>query len=397
MKKILVLTILTMVVVGLMATNFSVNGDFRTRLSLYKDLGMVLNDLEAGNYVDSRANVTLNAQVDKNLNFVYSLRSGNLVWGGNAGWSNNIDVKTHEAYVNWVCPFTSLNAKAGFMSWADHKSLVLDDEIPVLLLRKDNVAPNLDLEFGYIVLEESQFNAYPRDSDGFLFNVDYKINDDMATGLNTVVHRQKTNAGEQENDFWIMPFFNYANFGFDVDATFALNYGMYERNSGDDVTNMGMAFALDAKYDTKGFGTPGINFLYTSGDDGTDPEKTATFNTLSTYYQNGLEYFGIGIHDGVGTFDPTNSGLGLMSVVLNYTYPVNPRFDVKFAAGMINSIEENYAGETAMGTEIDLGINYKLHDNYMFKLVGAYVMPGDFYGDDLDPVYEISSLLQVKF
>jgi len=397
MKKTLILTILLMVVVGLMATDFTISGDFRTRLSLYKDIDMVLNNYEAGNFVDSRANLTIKADIDKNLNFVYTLRSGNLVWGGDDSWSNNIDVKTHNAYVNWICPFTGVDATAGHISWNDHTSLVLDDDLPAVVLRKNNIAPNLDLEFGYLVFQESQFNAYPRDSDGFLLNVDYKINNDMAAGLNTIIHREKTTRGEQENNFWIMPFFTYANFGIDADAMFALNYGSYERNSGDDVTNMGMAFALDLKYDTKDFGIPGINFLYTSGDDGSDPEETTVFNTLSTYYHSGLEYFGVGIHDGVQTFDPSNNGLGLMSVVLNYKYPVNPKFDVLFAAGMVNSIEESATGETDMGIEVDLGLSYKLFDNYTFKLAGAYVMPGEFYGKDLDDIYEVSSVLSINF
>ena len=90
----------------------------------------------------------------------------------------------------------------------------------------------------------------------------------------------------------------------------------------------------------------------------------------------------------------------MMSIVGKYTYPMNERTELKLAAGMLNSVEKNGNGETAMGTEVDLGMNYKFYDAYSIKLVGAYAMPGDFFkvgADSPDAVYELSSVLSLEF
>lgn len=399
MKKVVLMTILTVVAVTLLATNFTMSGDLRTRLSMYKEVGAD----EGVNFIDSRGQLTFDAEIEKDLNFVYTLRSGDLVWGepGQGYWSNQVNVKTHHMYLKWKCPFTAMDAKVGLQAWYDHKSLVLDDDIAAIMVTKNDVMPNMNLQLGYLSFNESVNGLNSRDSDGFLINLDHKLNDDMAWGLNTIIKRDKTVADDALLDLWFMPFFTFGMDALSADAMFALSYGSYAKQApgGKDVSNMGMALALDASYDMKEMGVPGINFLYASGDDGTDPESTTQFNTISNYYMNGLEYFGTGAHDGVngGWFDANNGGKGLMSVVFKYSYPVNEKLEAKFAAGMLNSIEESSNGETAMGTEIDLGMNYKMFEKYTVKLVGAFVMPGEYFGPDPDSVYELSSVLSVEF
>lgn len=402
MKRLVLAMLLTCLVLSLMATNFTMSGDFRTRLSSYKDINMD----DSKNFTDSRAQLSFNAEIEKGLNFIYTLRTGDYVWG-NAMTSNKVDVKTHHAYIDWICPLTGMEAKAGYQAWYDHKSLVLDDDIAALIVSKKDLMPGMNLQFGYSNLAESSNGSNPKDNTVYMLNLDQAINDDMGWGFNTLVDMTKDVSDNGVMNVWFMPFMTAKMGMLNLDIMGAYNYGSYEKgalvgSTLKDVTNGGFAGVLTLDLNLEQSGNAGINFLYSSGDDGTDPESTTQFNTISNYYMNGLEYFGTGIHDGVsgGWFDANNNGLGMMSIVGKYSYPMNERTELRIAAGMVSSSEEPANGETAMGTEVDLGMNYKFYDAYTIKLVGAYAMPGDYFkvgADSPDAVYEISSVLSLEF
>jgi len=398
MKKLTLVMLLIGLVMSLMATNFTMSGDFRTRMSYFK----AINADDASNFTDSRAQLSFNAEVEKGLNFIYTLRTGDFVWGNNT-FANNVDVKTHHAYVKWLCPLTGMEAKAGYQAWYDHKSLVLDDDVAALIVTNKDLVPGFNFQLGYVNLAESSNGSAVKDNTVYMFNVDQAISEDMGWGFNTLIKSTKDVADNGMMDIWFMPFMTAKLGMLNLDLMGAYNYGSYEKfAAGKDATNGGFAVVCDLNANLETAGNAGLNVLFTSGDDGTDPESMTQFHTISNYYMNGLEYFGTGVHDGVngGWFDASNNGLGMMSIVGKYSYPMNDRTELKLAAGMLNSVEKNGNGETAMGTEVDLGMNYKFYDAYSIKLVGAYAMPGDFFkvgADSPDAVYELSSVLSLEF
>lgn len=403
MRKVMLVGIMMLTVLTLLATNFTMSGDFRTRMSLAN----VYGEYENQSLIDSRAQLSFNAEIEKGLNFVYTLRTGDVVWGDySRSWSNNIDVKTHHAYVQWLCPFTGVDAKVGYQAWYDHMSLVMDDDFPAIIVTKENVIPNLTLQAGYAALEEQQTMMVNNmiveaDTRFMMLNADHKLNDEMAWGVNMLFLTKEYIKEYTEFDMWFMPYFMFNQNGLNLDAMFAYNHGSYAKAyNGKDVSNGGMALALKGSFDTQGFGVPAIDFLYTSGDDGKDPESTSEFHTISNFYMNGLELFGTGVNDGInaGWFNPGNGGLGLMSLVFKYSYPVTEKFEAKAALGLISANEEPFEdAKTDMATEIDLGFNYNIYKDYSFKCVGAMAMPGEFYGEDLENLYELSGVLEVKF
>lgn len=422
MRKVMLVGIMMLTVLSLLATNFTMSGDFRTRMSLFNHW----TEAENQSLIDSRAQLSFNAEIEKGLNFVYTLRTGDVVWGDYArDLSNNIDVKTHHAYVQWLCPFTGVDAKVGYQAWYDHMSLVMDDDFPAIIVTKENVIPNLTLQAGYAVLKEQQTMSVlsdegwmdaEADSRFMMLNADHKLNESIGWGVNMLFLTSELIKEQTNFNMWFMPYFMFNQNGLNLDAMFAYNHGSYANVKVEDdaeaidISNAGIAFAVKGSYDTQGFGVPAIDFLYTSGDDGEDPKSTSYFYSISNYYMNGLEIFGTGINDKLnigfteednyyGWFSPSLN-FGLMSLVFKYSYPVTEKFEAKAAFGMLSvNVDKigDYELKTDMATEIDLGFNYNIYKNYTFKTVGAMAMPGEFYGKDLENIYELSGVLEVKF
>lgn len=406
MKKVLVLALLITTTISLFAVEFS--GDFRTRFTLYQWFG---KDVDSESFIDSRAQIQLKANPSEDFYVTYMIKAGDYIWGDDEGtgmFSNKVNVKTKHLFAEYH-GFENTSVKLGLLPWYDQKSLVLDDDIAGIFVNH-RMMEDLNIEVGYSVLYNSMTNNDDYDygdADQSLFFL--SVDKSEMFGFNTIISTYKEigDSGKESSmmDLWFMPYFRYNFSGLNIDAMFAYTHGSYEKwaSNGKDVTNSGYAFALDVEYDTNGFGIPGLNILFASGDDGEDEESTSAFYTLSAYYMNGLELLGAGVHDSSPKdfwFDPFNKGDGFLSVVARYAYPVSEKLTARMALGMVSSIESVNAeikDKTDMGTEINIGFDYKLSDNVALHFIGAYAMPGEYFGKDLDDAYEISSVLNVKF
>ncbi|MDD4155739.1 MAG: hypothetical protein PHY08_04120 [Candidatus Cloacimonetes bacterium] len=400
MKKSLFLAAILLISLALCAT-VEISGDARTRMSWNNWFDP---DSDSKSIFDSRAQIQFKVNPAEDLYFVYMLRAGNYVWGDKANtgvWSKKGKLVTRHLYFDYN-GFEDMNIRVGLLPWLDHKSLVLDDDLAgVIVSKKFNQDMTLEVGYGQVYESDTAFdgtNDYnDADVDAFLGLISFDMSN--MYGVNTIIKSYKIN--KSRLDLWFMPYFNYNLNGLQIDAMGAYNYGSYtEAFAGKDVTNGGYAFSLDLEYNLEENGIAGLNFLYSSGDDGEDPESTTAFNTLSSYYMNGLEYMGIGINDSHPSdfyFDANNNDAGIMSIVGRYAYPFTEKFTGRIAAGMVSAIEGE---ETAMATEINIGACYMLYENVSLDAVGAYVMPGKYYqyaGEDGDNAYEVSTRINVKF
>ncbi len=391
MKKIIVVVLLLgLLGASLFAQNgFTVNGKLRTRMALFNGIG---DGAPSNSWVDSRLRMKFANSFNENAKMVWQVEVGDLKWGTSPSadlGNDGINVETKHAYMQFKCPNLPINATIGLQAWYDHDSLVLDDDFPAMMF--STKVRNFDLQFGTAKLEE---NDIAKDDDLDLFFLNFARG--KTFGMQNIIERSN---GGDNLDMWFMPYYSLNMNALSLDLKAAYNLGSYKDAAADgsDITNGGYAFALKAKYKT--VANIGFDFLYTSGDDGSDAESTTIFNTISEYYVNGLEIFGQGVNDSVqqGWNGPGNGDLGLISAVLTASYPLS-YMDVNAAVGVVNSVEDNENGETAMGTEFDLGLSKKLDKNVEFKLVGAYAIPGDgYFGDDVDNFYELSSFLRYSF
>ena len=387
MKKFILVLIVFTLFASFASADLLTRGELRTRMALFYDIGV---DEPTQSFIDSRFQMTFEKAFSDYLTAVWKVQVGDLVWGEEGAMlgAGDVNIKTQNLYMGFLCPLTGFDAKIGIQGWRDPRSLVLDDVTAPFagIMLKRNLGPDYWLELGTAKLYEGDFAA---DDDIDLIFVG--VGQDMF-GLHSIIRRW--NAGNNI-DAWLMPYFNYSIDNLDLNLLVAYNHASYsEYVDGEDYTNGGFAVSLKGAYDFETF-LVGLDFLMASGDDGSDATSTTRFNTLYSFYENGLEIMGRGIHSGVyHGADPGNEGDGIMSVVLNGAYPVNDELTLKLAFGYLNAMEGD---NTDMGIEINLGMNYKLYKNLHFDLVGGMFMPGEYFGEDLDNTMALVSRFMYKF
>ena len=62
-----------------------------------------------------------------------------------------------------------------------------------------------------------------------------------------------------------------------------------------------------------------------------------------------------------------------------------------------NLIEDNAAGDTELGTEIDVAASYQLLDDLKLKVVAAYLSAGDATGGGDENPTELGAILSLSF
>ncbi len=391
MKKFILVLIVFTLFASLGYAELLTRGELRTRMALFYDIG---KDMPTQSNIDSRFQMTFEQRISDYLTGVWKVQVGDLVWGeeGAGLGAGAENIKTQNLYLGFLCPLTGVNAKIGIQEWSDPRSLVLDDDkapFAGIMLNKE-FGEGIMVGLGTAKLYEGEYDA---DDDIDLFFVNFGT--DMF-GLDTIFRRWEAGSNL---DIWAMPYFNYMIEDLELNLLIALNQANYSEfivteEGAEDYSNTGFAVSLKGAYDLDPL-MLGLDFLYTSGDDGSDPTSTSKFESIHPYYQNGLEILGIGIHSGVGEgIEPGNDGHGLMSVVLNGSYPADDNLTLKAAFGFMNAVE---AENTDMGMEINFGMNYKFYRNLSFDLVAAMAMPGEFFGEDLDNTLALVSRFMYKF
>lgn len=388
MKKIIIVLAITMLVGSLLA-DFNYTGSMRTRMALWNQ--NIMDESPHSSKIDSRFRFKLSKKIDDDFMVALRFEMGDMHWGKVNETDIGTDGKVVElkhAYAKFSCPMGG-TAQVGLQAWADVRGLIFDDDFAAII-RRGQIA-GIDTEIGWSKVDEGSFDE---DDDIDLFLVNFSMME-MFTMQNVI----RRSGGGNFLDMWFMPSVALDNPMATINGMVALNMGSYKDatladGSVGDVSNFGYAVSL--KGNVKNLPVDlGFDFLMASGDDGEDPESTSYFNTISSYYMNGLEYMGYGINDGVGPgTNPGNSGLGNMDIVVTAGKEVMPGLKVKGAFGMLNTLEGD---DTARGMEFDLGLCKQLHEKVKLNAVGAFFMPNkDFYGSD-EMVKEISTTLNYKF
>lgn len=418
-KLLLVFVFVSLVCLPLMA-ELKTSGVMRTRMAYWKSLGTE-EDQRSNSNIDTRLRMMLANSFDDNLKAKVQLEIGDIVWGtapaGDLG-TDGVVIEVKHAYMEYMCKMLDMKAKVGLQGYADHRGLVLDDDLAAIMLHKN--MNELSFAFGLAKLEE-QHSWDDDDKDLLILNAEY----DKMYGADVIFQRQSFDTGQKnyvDTDAWIMPYANLKMDNIHIDIMAALNYGSItaRNDNDDDMTNMGYAFALKAAYED-GFKL-GLDFLYTSGHDydENDPNAdTSHFNTISNYYANGLEIFSwgavndsrcceftnpTGFKDQNGNIMPT----GVMNVVVTASVPANEKVTLKAALGMVNAntapkMANGDDAATAVATEINVGTTINLYESLNFDLAFAYAMLGDFYKEtgivngDPEDLMKIVSRLQFKF
>jgi predicted porin len=399
MKKILLLVLPLVCVTFLMASHLTplelgngldltYGGEFRTRAIMNNDLNE-----NNGGWFDNRLRFDLAAKLGDKIGIVWTPEVGDIVWADYG--TKNVPIETRELYLDYQMNWMETKVRLGQQYWYDHRSLVLDDYFSGIT--SDLSIAGIPSELGFIKGYEGVPNKL---DDAHVAFANFVFKAPVDWGL-TAMFGQKHYDNNPElditdgktADIWIIPYFMLNFEPVTLDLTAVINQQMYNKDIYPEESEMGMAFA--AKLGIDAGVKLGADVLYVS-DKG--------IHTLSSYYVNGLYLFGNQLpFDGVqicsdytGWTDDTGKGVAYMSIVGTASYPFSEKLEVYGAVGMAQA-------KDPIGTELNVGMNYKVVDHLTFNPVLAIGQTGkalepDFGGEEqTNMVYMLGGLLKAEF
>lgn len=360
MKKLILVLIPLLLVIGLSAIEFDISGENRTRAALYNDAAE--ND---GGHVDNRFNIGLDAQFHRNLNFRLAVEIGDTVWGnGGGGIGTGEIIHVREAYLDYLIDAVDARIKLGQLYWMDNMGLVMDDYFSGVMLSK-TFGDNINTEFIWMKVAENSETASD-DSDVFIAHA--MMDSEMPIGAYLMFGNYER---RDYQNLTLMPYLGLEKDALSLDAAVFMDMQM-----GND-TEMGFGGAAKAKLDMTAFEL-GADVLVAS-------EHGLT--TISPWYQNGLYIYGIGKHhSGLNQYwDPPYEGNSdfFASLVGNVKIPLKQNLNVFGAAGYLIDL----------GLEINAGLECTLiPDLFHMQVYGAFGVH-----DNETNNYAFGSSLKIEF
>jgi len=304
-----------------------------------------------------------------------------MVWEENGGCisTNDINVKTNEAYIEYRINTIKSNVRIGQQYWADHRGLVLDDTFSGITFFTEMPGGFTGM-FGYGKYAEGNFwNRYD-DMQGFMFSLDTVT--PMEAGLQGYLSWTRINP--VATDPKLLKFISiqpYATIQLDpisIDGVLFVqsndSYNPVNQKVEGDLT---FGAALKADIDIAALEVAG-DVLYISENG---------LNTLSNYYQNGLYLFGMGeFHDWLGLWWGASGNDDYLGLTAQAKYEIKPGMKLFGAAGMVLNT----------GMEVNGGLEMCLvPDLLILAMYGAYGLLDDDVNDK--DSYALGSTIKLTF
>jgi len=366
---------------------------------------LLKKDSHSGFFAEQRARINYIAKANDNLklvtHFELDSRFGGVVGGykvlttsNDAGFldSDNVTLETKNVYLDFNCPITGANVKAGIQPWADsYQSLfLLADMTGVYATKKFDP---LTVSLGWFRFDDKdvfQTNSIGRiTSDLIVLDGKFAISKDIVLGASyynvqndsalasekfELLHMIGLNADVKAGPVTIKPFFAY-QFG-DAKPTGT-------------VTNDISAFLAGATAKVKvGPGSINAAAIYLSGDDnGTGKNDDFKVIAQHTTYFNAANMWllvrsGQAVNSSTSILgnDMTVGGRGLVGFFAGYEGTFDKLFFNANVGYAMTAEERTTAGvkeDGSIGTEINAQIGYKLFDNLSISTAAAYAFLGD--------------------
>lgn len=369
--------------------------------------GNLAKDAQSGFFAEQRARIQYIAKANDNLKLVTQFELDSRFGGkpspsgpyfqndaGNLD-ADQITLETKNVYVDFNCPITGTNVKAGIQPWADsYKSVfLLADMTGVIASKKFDP---LTVSLGWFRFDDNTAaTGVPGKLSADLIVLDGKfaVTKDITVGASYYNIQRDTAVTPAINinqvELLHMVGANAAmKFGpAAVDVFGAYQFG--EVNANDDLS----AFMGGATAKVKvGPGNINAAAVYLSGDG--SPLATAGDRNDFKIVSTGTSYFnpsnmwllirsgqGINTSTSVLNNDLSVGGRGLVGFFAGYEGTVD-KFFYNANAGYAMTAKErtNAAGvkeDGSIGTEINAQVGYKLYDNLSLSIAGAYAFLGD--------------------
>lgn len=378
----------------------------------YIDLG---KDVNTNAYVDQRFRTKFTAG-DENVKGVLFLES-DIGWGSAAVGRGDLsadgkDLEIKNAYLWFKLPNTTVDVTLGVQGISDAYAGVFSGAADVAgVYANYKPAENFALKLGYAVpfIEDV---ATKKDGEVSLVQAEAKfaVNKDVKVGANLYYLRDGRSGATGSETKMYMPGVDFAaNLG----AANLTGFAFYQGGQLDEDYDIS-AYAADLRVDAmagpaKVFG----EVLYTSGDDGTDPDEFGGVVVLDDYdYRFGSSTFGRNatylimpaadsINTAAGlTYNANNAGYGLLLLQAGASMPLAEKLTGKFNAAWAQ-FNEAPGDDKDMGIEVNATAEYNLQKGLDVAATAAYLMIGDAYNGwstpDNDDPYALVAKVNYAF
>lgn len=355
--------------------------------------GTLSADPKSGFFAEQRARLQYTAKANADLKLVtqfeFDARFGgkNGVYKGAGNDSGNIDadqltLETKHAYLDFNCPITGTNVKAGIQPWADSYQglFLLADMTGAQATKKFGPAT---ANLGWFRFDDNTATAAQvgkLTADLLVVDGKFAINKDITVGAS--YYNVQNDVGAAAAPFEVLHMLG-VNADLKVGPASIKPFAAYQ--FGDRTANVDVkAFLLGAVAKIKaGPGAVNVSAIYLSGDDNANSEKSFTnvggaftyFNAANMWLlvRNGQ---GINTSDSVLNNDLTVGGRGLMAAFAGYEGTMGKMF-YNANIGYAQVADERGTEDGVIGTEINAQVGYKLFDNLSASAAVAYAFLGD--------------------
>lgn len=364
------------------------------------------NDAGTGWFAEQRARLQYTAKASDDLKLVTHFeldsrfggkRDTYLGAGNDAGNldADQLTLETKNVYLDFNCPITGTNVKAGLQPWADsYQSLFLLADMTGLQATKKFGAFTGNL--GWFRFNDDTAGVQsPGDVTSDLLVVDGKfaLNKDVTLGASyynvqndTPITAATATALMSEPRYELL---HMVGLNADIKAGPATikPFAAYQWGEIDDTTDLN-AFLLGATAKIKaGNGNVNLAAIYLSGqgENETDVEAFLPISANTTYFNAANMWLlirnGQAINSSTSVLgnDLTVGAHGLWGVFAGYEGTVNKLF-YNANIGYAQAAESWGTEEESLGTEINAQVGYKLFDNLSVSVAGAYMILGDGLG-----------------
>ena len=408
MKKLAIFALAAVMVIAFTIPASALENEFggywRTRAYMQSNFtGEDQTEAMDRSLVDTRTRLYYTAKINDNLKFVNKLE-WNTTWGDTNGGDIGSDgtgiIRVKNSYVDFN--LADFNVKVGQQGIVLGRGMLFDDDFSGAVVNYKG--DGFQIPFIWMTVTEGTLapgiDANDADIDYYALAPSFNIGDAMTVKPYIVWYTSDSLTGLQdEMDIYY--------FGLDFDAkldfgsvwfTGIVEDGTYSPVGGDiDYSAYSFAAGISANLDPV---TVKGQFIYASGDDGTDPADMEAFFVPAGQSYYWAEIMGLGIFDNQATANsPGDQVSDLMAFGIGASFSPMDNLTLGADIWYANLAEDDLNGEDELGTEVDLKATVKLVDNLNLDLVAAYLFAGDatYKGaNDADP-YEIGTRLSLSF
>lgn len=382
MKKIIAAAA-GLAMVGVMASSASAlenefGGYWRTRM--YTQIDMDGTDSGTYSVVDTRTRLYYTAKFSEGFKLVNKFEM-DAVWGGDGSSYGDIgaDGKSFEIKNSYAdIDYAGANFKVGVQGVVISRGLLMDTDASALIATFN--AGDMALPFAWVKVTEEEEVGIERDAYAFM----PVISAGEGLTIQPLFIYDKAEGQDWNN------YYAGVNVDMKTDAFSFWGTGVYQFGEINDQDLSAFLIAAGASAGP----VHGQAFYATGDDDAADGDIDAFVNPAgASYYWSEIL--------GAGTFDPARAN-GPYDVITD-VWAANVGVKVKPADKLTlegdvwyaSLAEDNAAGDSDLGFEFDVAATYAIYDNLALRLVAAYLVAGDAYGDE-DPI-EVGARLSLAF